>query len=364
MALLYRGRTPTDPLSARLEPMAAALDMAGMSVEPVAYGDSWAAAVIRRLVDVAGVLVWADPISDEGDRRRLDQVLREAAAAGVWLGSHPDVIDRIGTKEVLVTTRDLGWGSDSHLYRTREELRREFPRRLAADGVRVLKASRGNGGRTVWKVQLPHGPASAREVPVHASVRVQHARVRDSSATLMSMAEVLAVAGEVFEAWDGTGRLVDQEFVAGITRGIVRCYLVGGRVVGFARQYPDGARPRGALDTLPAPGSTPDAVMGLPSAKTMYPPGEPALAELRESLETDWVPGMMSQLGLEVDRLPALWDVDLLLADPADPKRAAPARFVLCEINASSVIPFPPESPTQVAAHVSEAIGRRNRDRS
>ena len=100
---------------------------------------------------------------------------------GVWLGSRPDVIDRIGTKEVLVTTRDLGWGSDSHLYRTREDLRREFPRRLAADGARVLKASRGNGGRTVWKVQLPHG-TSGREVPNDAAVRVQHARARDGSA--------------------------------------------------------------------------------------------------------------------------------------------------------------------------------------
>jgi hypothetical protein len=356
--------TPTDALSARLEPMAAALGIAGLTVEPVAYGDMWADAVTRRLVEVAGVLVWADPISDAGDRRRLDQVLREVAAAGVWLGSHPDVIDRIGTKEVLVTTRDLGWGSDSHLYRTREELRREFPRRLAADGVRVLKASRGNGGRTVWKVQLPHGSGSARELPAHEPVRVQHARVRDGSATMMPMAELLALVGEVFDAWDGTGRLVDQEFVAGITRGIVRCYLVGGRVVGFARQYPDGALPRGALDTLPAPGSTPDGVMGLPSAKTMYPAEEPALAELRESLETDWVPSMLSRLGLELDRLPALWDADLLLAGPAERKGDVPPRFVLCEINASSVIPFPPETSAEVAAHVSEALRRRNLDRS
>jgi hypothetical protein len=355
--------TPTDALSARLEPMTAALGLAGLTAEPVAYGDAWAATVTRRLAGVAGVLVWADPISDEGDRRRLDQVLREVATAGVWLGSHPDVIDRIGTKEVLVSTRDLGWGSDSHLYRTREEFGREFPRRLAADGVRVLKASRGNGGRTVWKVQLPHGHTSGPEVPGHASVRVQHARVRDGSATLMPMAELLTLAGQVFETGDGTSRLIDQEFVPGITRGIVRCYLVGGSVVGFARQYPDGAQPRGPLDTFPAP--TPDTVLGLPSAKTMYPPPEePALAQLRERMETDWVPSMMSHLGLELDRLPALWDVDLLLADPAGPESGAPGRFVLCEVNASSVIPFPTEAPTRVAAHVSDAIHRRNRDRS
>jgi hypothetical protein len=81
-------------------------------------------------------------------------------------------------------------------------------------------------------------------------------------------------------------------------------------------------------------------------------------------METDWVPSMMSHLGLELDRLPALWDVDLLLADPAGPESGARGRFVLCEINASSVIPFPPEAPTRVAAHVSNAIHRRNLDRS
>jgi hypothetical protein len=362
VALLYRGTAPEDAPSARLEPMIAALGLAGVAVEPVAYGEAWAAAVTRRLTQVAGVLVWADPISDQGDRRLLDRVLREVATSGVWLGSDPDVIDRIGTKEVLVTTRDLGWGSDSHLYRTRGDLRREFPRRLAADGVRVLKASRGNGGRTVWKVQLPQG-TTGREVPNDALVRVQHAQVRDGSATLMPLADLLATVGEVFEAWDGTTHLVDQEFVPGITRGIVRCYLVGRSVVGFARQYPEGAQPRGPLDTIPSPHSTPDIVMGLPSAKTMYPADEPALAPLRESLESDWVPGMVARLDLEEAQLPALWDVDLLMTEPADAQSADPApRFVLCEINASSVIPFPPQAPARVAAHVSEAI-RRSDDR-
>jgi hypothetical protein len=360
VALLYRGMTPEDAPSARLEPMVYALRLGGVAVEPVAYGDAWAAAVTRRLLQMAGVLVWADPISDHGDRRLLDRVLREVAAAGVWLGSDPDVIDRIGTKEVLVTTRDLGWGSDSHLYRTREDLRREFPRRLAADGVRVLKASRGNGGRTVWKVQLPHGTAG-RDVPNDAPVRVQHARARDGSATLMPLADLLTMVGEVFEAWDGTTRLVDQEFVPGITRGIVRCYLVGRSVVGFARQYPEGAQPRGPLDTIPSTYSTADAVMGLPSAKTMYPAEAPALAPLRESLESDWVPGMMARLGLEEGQLPALWDVDLLMTEPVDPQSGDPStRFVLCEINASSVIPFPPQAPARVALHVASALQPRS----
>ena len=35
----------------------------------------------------------------------------------------------------------------------------------------------------------------------------------------MPLAELLAIVGEVFETWDGTTRLVDQEFVPGITEG-------------------------------------------------------------------------------------------------------------------------------------------------
>ncbi len=95
-------------------------------------------------------------------------------------------------------------------------------------------------------------------------------------------------------------------------------------MVGFARQYPDGARPLGPLQVDAASGPTPEAVMGLPSPKTMYPPDEPALSDLRRRLETQWVPGMMTLLGLDPDDLPALWDVDLLLAD-ADHDLAEPA---------------------------------------
>jgi hypothetical protein len=99
--------------------------------------------------------------------------------------------------------------------------------------------------------------------------------------------------------------------------------------------------------------------MGLPSPKTMYPPDEPDLAGLRTRLETEWVPGMTRLLGLTSTDLPALWDVDLLIADPRPDAVDGEQRFVLCEINASSVIPFPPEAPAAVANHVLESLSMR-----
>jgi hypothetical protein len=216
----------------------------------------------------------------------------------------------------------------------------------------------------VWKVRLADGPRPSG-VGADTEVLVQHARVRDGSSTVMPLRQLMRECMAGFLAWGGGGRLIDQEFIPGITRGMVRCYLVGAVVVGFARQYPEGARPLGPLDVDPATELAPDAVMGLPSPKTMHPPDEPAFSELRHRLETEWLPGMMAILDLVPEDLPALWDVDLILADP---DRGSPDRpfdpFMLCEVNVSSVIPFPPEAPSRIATYVSRELARRGaRDR-
>ena len=50
--------------------------------------------------------------------RRSIPLLREVARAGPWVSAHPDVILKMGVKEVLYRTRHLGWGTDTHLYRS------------------------------------------------------------------------------------------------------------------------------------------------------------------------------------------------------------------------------------------------------
>jgi hypothetical protein len=359
VAVVFRGVDPAATPSPRLDGVLAALADSGLSVSAVPYVEGMAEEAAARLSAVDGTLVWVDPLSDDGDRGDLDALLREAAGAGVWVSAHPDVVDRLGTKEVLVTTRELSWGCDVHLYRSPGEFRRKFPERLAAHRVRVLKASRGNGGRTVWKVRLADGPQPSGVRP-DTEVVVQHAQVRDGSSMLMPLGQVMDECMAGFGTWGGVGRLIDQEFIAGITHGIVRCYLVGATVVGFARQYPEGAVPLGPIQVDATSGPPPEAVMGLPSRKTMYPPDEPAFSELRQRLETEWVPAMRALLDLGPDDLPALWDIDLLLTDPhrVSPQRGA-GGFVLCEVNASSVIPLPPEAPRRIAAHVSRALDRK-----
>src|SRR5204863_5687091 len=98
-----------------------------------------------------------NPIHEGRNRVNLDTLLREVAARGVWVSAHPDVILKMGTKEVLHRTRTMSWGCDTALYRTAQAMRAELPARLAA-GPRVIKRNRGNGGQGVWKVEALASP--------------------------------------------------------------------------------------------------------------------------------------------------------------------------------------------------------------
>ena len=160
-----RRRNPTEqPLRPRLR---GTCRLAGIEACPVVYDESFADEVRDQLLAVDGVLVWVDPIHQGKTRAALDPLLREIATQGPWVSAHPDVILKMGVKEVLHRTRHLGWGADTHRYGSVDAFRTQFPSRLRAAGPRVLKQNRGNGGQGVWKVEaLPNtdanGPRAAR----------------------------------------------------------------------------------------------------------------------------------------------------------------------------------------------------------
>ena len=118
-----------------------------------------------------GVLVWVNPIHEGHNRANLDALLRDVAARGIWVSAHPDVILKMGTKEVLHRTRTMSWGCDTDLYRTAEEMRVKLPARLAA-GPRVIKRNRGNGGQGVWKVEMLANPRNQPMVRVLDATKV------------------------------------------------------------------------------------------------------------------------------------------------------------------------------------------------
>jgi hypothetical protein len=312
-------------------PILSALEAQGLVVLPVLYEDATADALVQTLASFDAVLVWVDPISGDGNRAVLDQVLSEVARRGTWVSAHPDTIMKMGTKEVLYTTRHLSWGGDTRIYETADDLRRHLPQSLAEGRVRVLKQSRGNGGIGVWKIALID--------PDAAIARVQEAAPRDDSSEDLPLSEFIDRCALFFT---GGGMLVDQSFSERLPEGLIRAYLVENEVVGFARQ-----RPASQTDDPAAPSAT--RVLGLPSAKTMYGPHEPEFSSLRAQLEDDWVAALCRQVGLDDEDLPVLWDADFLFGPRREDGRDT---YLLCEINVSSVIPFPPQVPAKLARAV------------
>jgi hypothetical protein len=280
--------------------------------------------------------------------------LREVSTAGVWVSAHPDVILKMGTKEILFRTRDLGWGAYTYLYKTVEEFKRDFPSRLASGGPRVLKQNRGNGGIGVWKIELTAnasvssvGDPSPVASGADATVRVQHARPRDTVTEEMRLADFMERCTEYFS---GAGRMVDQQFQPRIADGMIRSYMVRNAVVGFAHQWPEGVAPESPEGGAASPPR--ENIFGLPAKKTMYAASEPRFQSLRSQLESEWIPAMQRLVDVDADSLPLLWDADFLYG----PRTQAGAdTYVLCEINVSSVYPFPEPAVGKLA----EAVAAR-----
>ena len=341
IAILDRGdreaRRRSAPEDSRFVPLFRALADLGAEAERAVYDETFADEVRRQVMGVDVVLVWVNPLQDGRDRSVLDAILREAAAAGVFVSGHPDVIARLGTKEVLYTTRDIGWGGDTHLYRSPAQLREELPARLAG-GARVLKQLRGNGGTGVWKVE--------RDGNGEASVRVRHAE-RGALEERMTL-EAFSRRCEVY--FETGGGLLDQEYQPRLTEGMIRCYLVHGRVEGFGLQTINALYP-------PPPGAPVEAAPR-PTTRTYHPPTLAEYQSLKQQLEEEWVPAVQRRFGIETGSLPVLWDCDFLLG----PRTTSGAdTYVLCEINASSVSPFPESAILPLARAAME--GARSRAR-
>jgi hypothetical protein len=334
IAILWRGdreaRQAATPQNNRYHRIFEELAALGIDAEPAVYDESFADEVRAQLLSVDGVLVWVDPLSRGRTRAALDPLLREIASRGPWVSAHPDVILQMGVKEILYRTKHLGWGTDTHLYRSAAEFHDEFPARLQKAGTRVLKQNRGNDGQGVWKVELLDRSSSGSD----STVRVLHA-LRGSVPEQLPLATFMARCEDYF-GW--RGRIIDQPFQTRLPDGMIRCYLGMDRVVGFGHQY---------IKALiePPPGG-PDAPEAQPGPRIMHGPDAPEFQPLRTKMEAVWVPQMMEILGLDRESLPVIWDADFLYG-PRD--AAGMDSYVLCEINVSSCFAIPEEAPAAIA---------------
>jgi hypothetical protein len=283
VAILSRGdtaaRRDTTAQNSRFVRVFEALAAAGIEAQPAVYDEPFADAVRDQLLTVDGVLVWVDPIHQGKTRAALDPLLREVARRGPWVSAHPDIILKMGVKEVLYRTRHLGWGADTHRYDSAATFRAEFPLRLRTGDPRVLKQNRGNGGQGVWKVVAFPGS--------DATVSVLQAQ-RGSRPEELSLDDFIARCEPYFE-WGGC--IIDQAFQPRLPDGMIRCYMSGSKVAGFGHQL--------IKALIPPPPAGSDSPEAQPGPRIMHDPEASPFQALRRLMEDEWTPQMMETLGID-----------------------------------------------------------------
>jgi hypothetical protein len=306
----------------RLVGVARALQSAGAEVISAPFRDEIADEIEMHLIDINLVLVWFNPFEAGRDRSRLNAMLRTLASKGVTVSAHPDVIDKMGTKDVLYYTRHMPWGSDIQRYASVDAMRAGLAENLKSGLPRVLKQLRGQSGDGVWKVRLKE--ATQPEV-----LAVRHAK-RGAPEDLMSMDDFIAKCRPYFEH---AGAMIDQAYQPRLYEGMIRCYVVRNQVVGFGEQL---------INALyPAPSGRPTSEAPEPGPRLYFPADRPDFQDLKRMLEHDWIAQMCEVLKIQSEDLPVIWDADFMFGEKSS---SGADTYVLCEINVSSVYPFPPSA--------------------
>jgi hypothetical protein len=309
--------------------LAAAFISKEFNVESILYTEASAGKLADDLLKYDAVLVWVNPIEQGKDRKKLDALLAEIANKGCFVSTHPDVILKMGTKDVLYKTKDMGWSGDIKMYECFEDFRDKFPASLQASKTRVIKQHRGNGGNGVFKVIA--GPRENEITVVHAK--------DGSEKKILSMADFY---NEFKHFFDNDGLLIDQEWNKNIANGMVRCYLAGTKVAGFGYQEIN------ALYEL--------------DNETMIPPGRRyyftqncgLFSDLKEAMEKEWVLQLQQVLSIDKTMMPVIWDADFFINKPNSGNPAE--KYELCEINVSCVSPFPPSAIGFIVDEVTSRI--------
>ena len=307
--------------NSRLAHIAQAFTSAGAQVVSAPFCDEIAKEIEARLAGVDVVLVWFNPFEGSRDRSRLNAMLKTVAEKGVIVSAHPDVIDKMGTKDVLYQTRHMPWGSDTQRYDSVDAMQTGLAKTLKR-GPRVIKQLRGQSGSGILKV-------SRHEEGQPPLLAIRHAK-RGSLEEHMALSDFLALCQPYFAH---SGAMIDQAFQPRLDEGMIRCYVVGNQVVGFGEQL---------INALyPAPEGRPSSEASAPGPRLYFPADRPDFQNLKNKLERSWIAQMCELLSLERNDLPMLWDADFMLGTKSS---SGEDTYVLCEINVSSVYPFPPSA--------------------
>jgi hypothetical protein len=147
--------------------------------------------------------------------------------------------------------------------------------------------------------------------------------------------------------------MIDQAYQERLPEGMVRCYLVHDVVAGFGHQ---------AINALyPTPAGAPPHEAPQPGPRLYYPSTQPEFQVVKRLLEQEWLPAAQQLLDIPTEHLPILWDCDFLLGPKSDDGADT---YVLCEINVSSVAPYPESATVAIVEATRAQIQRTKQNRS
>ena len=298
------------------------------NVDSVLYNDTISGKLAKDLARYNAILVWVNPIEQQGDRKILDALLMNLSAQGCFVSAHPDTILKMGTKEVLYKIRETEFGGDTKLYHSFNDFKERFLKEQR--GIRILKQYRGNGGDGVFKIDS----SNIRKISItHAKNgnEERHVTVDD----LFRM----------FESYFNTNSmLIDQEWNPNIVNGMVRCYLSGSKVTGFGYQEINALYP--ITERNP--------VFKKPSQRFYFSEDNGMFSDLKNIMEKSWVAQLQEITGVKNEMLPVIWDADFFINKINTENTSE--KYSLCEINVSCVSPFPESSIPYIAEEVSKRI--------
>jgi hypothetical protein len=316
--------------------LAEAFSSHGFSVKSVLFNDESRDQLLNELPEFNAILVWVNPIEQGKDRRNLDSLLIEISGKGCFVSTHPEVILKMGTKDVLYKTKDMDWGGDIKLYKSYEDFTNHYIAVLETSGVRVLKQYRGNGGNGVYKVSYS---SSSKEIII------THAKA-GSEKRILSLSKFY---NEFKPFFLNDGMLIDQEWNEHTVNGMVRCYLSGAKVAGFGYQE---INPFYELNDNPA------QTHFEPSTRYYFTENCGLFADLREVMENKWVPELQKRLSIDAGMMPVIWDADFFINEVN--VKNVKSKYSLCEINVSCVSPFPPSAIKYIVDEVSSRIENKS----
>jgi hypothetical protein len=98
----------------------------GFDVSSVIYNDEKAGQLSKDLLWFDAILVWVNPVEQGNNRNKLDALLIKLSDNGCFVSAHPEVILKIGTKDILYKTRETEFGGDVKLYSSFDDFKERF----------------------------------------------------------------------------------------------------------------------------------------------------------------------------------------------------------------------------------------------